>query len=1246
MPKMAMQREGFEPTKTSGQKQQKLQAEAGLQKQHGQNRQHQQQAQSQQQQEHTRKVKFCMYHLQGVCKFTADECLFAHSTEEMQRSRGARRKKADNTEKPKGGQSFLQDENLNTGACDWRLADPAATSEGVHGCSRDQNPPLRFEHMGHDDVSTNPQNQPGRWPILPEPMFVAPVGPMQPNMAKNKFPEGATDMQAPRAPPLNASAVAAAAAAAMGLVPGHPAAGWMAAAAVAGKSVFGYNRECFMEDREQRMKKEFAERKFRNVQAGLWRQDVRDIVSLTEKKMTIYLLVNVMFLGFTFNLWCEGRLPPTTPDWLIMGQSLATVSSFVYMLLTVVLATHASIVAQAYQTRMMTQLVRLPVPTWAELEACRTSASDFERVEPSQMFRVPFAMGVQERIGKNSAKQASDVASFSADSDEADEVADAQKNAAAEANAAAGSAASLEAAASASPAQMASDPWGLERRGDDIYELGIHHGQEVAKLRHIKLIRQAAAYFQTYDAFARVSMSIGVNQLMLALSYFIIAYCYQQVENAFVAIPAVAILMASAWVIARIDLTLSPMAFRLIQFLLLAGPAISCFAACNLIEEHPYRWTTVDIAPAAFFSHGIVVMLLTVSLRVTTQENGAALPLAFQGVLLMDVFGWVWHKSAVDNDCSIGSHEQHESTSSMEKEREAAPAEMATQAEPEVSDPWPTQEGEHVSFYMEGYGFGSEPSSGSGQNLSKDSLGKHGVAYDTDGRPMPFRPEEARLDQGPGSAQDMRTVKGAPRLWEVVDAAEAPARDFWHPVSFMPADARHRDHLGDYLGGASAELVTGHEKASPGLLPWRIFKSASLLISVFWFLGGAYYFCEKSKKITAFLGEEFTDSRGHQEEHHSSDHGAGHHDVGHPVAGHPDAGHPDVGHPEVGHHNAVQHPAGLNFFGYWSGAVSSPAASTLERVEADWPYPNMVPRSLSCDASGRHLLVSDGLSAFKAEIELLGASTVASPLVSTRPGSLRRAASAAAPAATASLGADKVALGAIAAFRRAPVCGGALLGEALDDAALVCDSAAGRGAACEALYLYRHGHRVVACPLAGAGHQVSVANISNKWLEGEDEKASWLVLDQDCRTQGGTADESLQRGCALVGTTRGRAARLRPRGEGASGSWRLELEVVADESGHGSVRSNAAMRGLSGGRLALLEAGSRAIQILDATSGDTNGPQLLPLPRIPTAVDSFCVGGDYLFLLGHGAEPGLWRMPAPSTLLGRPAKVEVAPAAA
>eukprot|EP00418_Pyrodinium_bahamense_P040430 CAMPEP_0179194862 /NCGR_PEP_ID=MMETSP0796-20121207/96858_1 /TAXON_ID=73915 /ORGANISM="Pyrodinium bahamense, Strain pbaha01" /LENGTH=168 /DNA_ID=CAMNT_0020899205 /DNA_START=71 /DNA_END=573 /DNA_ORIENTATION=- len=164
------------------------------------------------------------------------------------------------------------------------------------------------------------------------------------------------------------------------------AAGTAAAAAAAGKSLFGYNRENFMEDREQRLKMELAVRKFRVVQAELWREDVRSFISLTEKKMSIYLLVNVLMLGFTLNLWCEGRLPEgTTPEWLVMGNQIAIAGAFCFLLLTVWLAMHASVAAP--------KLVRLPVPTWQELEACRTYASAFEKVEPKQMFRIPFLSG-------------------------------------------------------------------------------------------------------------------------------------------------------------------------------------------------------------------------------------------------------------------------------------------------------------------------------------------------------------------------------------------------------------------------------------------------------------------------------------------------------------------------------------------------------------------------------------------------------------------------------------------------------------------------------------------------------------------------------------------------------------------------------------------------------------------------------------------------------------------------------------
>mmetsp|Transcript_44271 Transcript_44271/g.104807 ORF Transcript_44271/g.104807 Transcript_44271/m.104807 type:complete len:433 (+) Transcript_44271:98-1396(+) len=34
------------------------------------------------------KSKFCMYQLQGVCRYSADECAYSHSTEEMRRARG------------------------------------------------------------------------------------------------------------------------------------------------------------------------------------------------------------------------------------------------------------------------------------------------------------------------------------------------------------------------------------------------------------------------------------------------------------------------------------------------------------------------------------------------------------------------------------------------------------------------------------------------------------------------------------------------------------------------------------------------------------------------------------------------------------------------------------------------------------------------------------------------------------------------------------------------------------------------------------------------------------------------------------------------------------------------------------------------------------------------------------------------------------------------------------------------------
>merc|ERR1719491_13614 len=103
-------------------------------------------------------------------------------------------------------------------------------------------------------------------------------------------------------------------------------------------------------------------------------------------------------MGITISLWVQGALPETTPDWLMMGNQIAIGGAFSFILLTVWLAMHASISAAGFKSRLLTQLVRLPIPTWEELEAARTYGSDFEKLEARQMFRVPYVMGWQEKL--------------------------------------------------------------------------------------------------------------------------------------------------------------------------------------------------------------------------------------------------------------------------------------------------------------------------------------------------------------------------------------------------------------------------------------------------------------------------------------------------------------------------------------------------------------------------------------------------------------------------------------------------------------------------------------------------------------------------------------------------------------------------------------------------------------------------------------------------------------------------------
>ncbi|CAE7730954.1 unnamed protein product [Symbiodinium pilosum] len=494
-----------------------------------------------------------------------------------------------------------------------------------------------------------------------------------------------------------------------------------------------------------RQETEYQIMDFRIKQAELWREDVRDIIGLTSVKMDTYLIVNAVQLGFTVMAFCEGRLASGTPTWLVGCHTLSLAGAFMYLLMSVWFSMHASITAKSYETRLLTQLVRLPVPSWAQLEAARTYGSTFEKTKTAQMFRVPFAMGTQQRVlGEPSSS------STPALEDQQGSAGDA-------------------------PASSA-DLWGLEGSGEEIYELDGKLRTDPASQRHLQLIKQVMHYWQSYDGFARVAMSMGTNQLILGLSYYVIGYVLISNKAIIACWLVVLLFMVIATALIRLDMSLTGFEFRAAMVLVFAGPTLTALAAQQWRLHTVKGYEMVHLlAPLPYAAEAAWLMLLLYISKVQEQEGGATLPTGFRSVMYIDVFGWIKRARA--------QKQAEEPLSPKETHRLPSPAEAAV------------------------------PQPGRGPALEA-------VHYD------------GRILKGP-----------APRRPETLPGAAKPppetlaTKEMFDPTTFVPRekDGQHANHAEDI-----------HPYLKPGVVPWRIFCSATTLLLVLWWISGVLILLQSS----------------------------------------------------------------------------------------------------------------------------------------------------------------------------------------------------------------------------------------------------------------------------------------------------------------------------------------------------------------------------------------------------------------
>jgi len=161
----------------------------------------------------------------------------------------------------------------------------------------------------------------------------------------------------------------------------------------AGLGLFGYNRSNFQYDSTFRYERFTAGREFAIAQTEQYRNDLRALSALTQKKNTTYAVVASLCMALCVALYCAGRLGlhgPSPPAWIMGLWYTNNAAAFSFMALAIWLATHASFRAQAASVHLLTRKTRVPVPTLKQLDTARRFGSEFEQQSWGDIFRVPY----------------------------------------------------------------------------------------------------------------------------------------------------------------------------------------------------------------------------------------------------------------------------------------------------------------------------------------------------------------------------------------------------------------------------------------------------------------------------------------------------------------------------------------------------------------------------------------------------------------------------------------------------------------------------------------------------------------------------------------------------------------------------------------------------------------------------------------------------------------------------------------
>lgn len=398
---------------------------------------------------------------------------------------------------------------------------------------------------------------------------------------------------------------------------------FLATFGLAAKELFDYNRENYSFDAEQRLQRELMRLDMQVTRFEMFREDIRDLVELTVGKMEMYHLVGALFLEKTVALYCEGRIKEEVPPFLLALYYMSVAAGYAYLVLAVWLSMYASICSHSFGVRLLTRFVRLPIPGEAQLDSINARLGDFEQ-QGAQAMRVPFVGGRQEWKRRQNL------------------------GAVPEEEPAGNRQSGASSSSSAAPAPQVR-PCGVQEDFLGPGELPLGAMDSIMKAstqlpgKHVHLYRRLQNKWQCYDAYARVSMALGTNNILLAFTFYLVNVTLVQFNAPSAGYSLILVFQFTALALCYIDIA------KLGHFGILAMQALPCSSAfiaaisaeltdhASGVGKNPGELTTnYPLAPLCFF---LLAAWFEMLLRTAWPSNdGACLPRRFRAVLFLDVF--------------------------------------------------------------------------------------------------------------------------------------------------------------------------------------------------------------------------------------------------------------------------------------------------------------------------------------------------------------------------------------------------------------------------------------------------------------------------------------------------------------------------------------------------------------------------------------------------------------------------------